>query len=381
MNNRLLIVMLILYLPMLCFSENKDTIIKQSERPGLLTRIIDYFSQTNQPDTTKSLDISFLGGPYYTNETKLGIGMVAAGIYRGPAGNSISDGGQINLYGDISLTGYYKLGIDGVHNLKNSWKLIYDISFESAPDKYWGIGYDMGCQDRNEIKYKRWNTRFDCSFLHSFLLDRIFIGPHLLLDYLDARDIADNNLWRGQKLHTFTNSIGFKIEYDTRDSRFNAHEGVYFCVDQLFAPRFVGNDYAFSSTEITVSGYYGVWSGGVLAANFHTRLTYGNTPWGLMSKLGGNYVMRGYWEGRYNDKCAVDATVELRQKIYKRHGMVLWIGTGEVFPNLHSIFRGHLLPDAGVGYRWEFKKGVNVRVDYGFGRHQQGLIFNLNEAF
>lgn len=61
--------------------------------------------------------------------------------------------------------------------------------------------------------------------------------------------------------------------------------------------------------------------------------------------------------------------------------MVLWIGTGEVFPNLHSIFRGHLLPDAGVGYRWEFKKGVNVRVDYGFGRHQQGLIFNLNEAF
>ena len=41
-----------------------------------------------------------------------------------------------------------------------------------------------------------------------------------------------------------------------------------------------------------------------------------------------------------------------------------------------------LLPNAGIGYRWEFKKDVNVRLDYGFGKGgQSGFIFNINEAF
>ena len=36
----------------------------------------------------------------------------------------------------------------------------------------------------------------------------------------------------------------------------------------------------------------------------------------------------------------------------------------------------------GIGYRWEFKKNVNVRLDYGFGKNgQSGFIFNINEAF
>ena len=41
-----------------------------------------------------------------------------------------------------------------------------------------------------------------------------------------------------------------------------------------------------------------------------------------------------------------------------------------------------ILPNFGIGYRWEFKKDVNVRLDYGFGKNgQKGFIFNINEAF
>ena len=41
-----------------------------------------------------------------------------------------------------------------------------------------------------------------------------------------------------------------------------------------------------------------------------------------------------------------------------------------------------LLPNWGFGYRWEFKKNVNVRLDYGFGKPgHSGFIFNINEAF
>ena len=41
-----------------------------------------------------------------------------------------------------------------------------------------------------------------------------------------------------------------------------------------------------------------------------------------------------------------------------------------------------MLPNVGVGYRWEFKKDVNVRLDVGMGKSGQwGFIFNINEAF
>lgn len=55
-----------------------------------------------------------------------------------------------------------------------------------------------------------------------------------------------------------------------------------------------------------------------------------------------------------------------------------WVGT---------VFHGkgfkldNLLPNGGIGIRWEFKKNVNVRLDYGFGKGESGIIFNINEAF
>ena len=39
------------------------------------------------------------------------------------------------------------------------------------------------------------------------------------------------------------------------------------------------------------------------------------------------------------------------------------------------------LPNGGIGYRWEFKKGINVRLDYGLSKNGGGFIFSLNEAF
>ena len=32
-------------------------------------------------------------------------------------------------------------------------------------------------------------------------------------------------------------------------------------------------------------------------------------------------------------------------------------------------------------YKRQFKKRVNLRLDLGFGKHQTGFIFNINEAF
>lgn len=91
--------------------------------------------------------------------------------------------------------------------------------------------------------------------------------------------------------------------------------------------------------------------------------------------------MRGYYEGRYRDKGEMDLTVELRQRVWRRIGIVTWVGAGTIFPKISEIDLHRILPNFGAGVRWEFKKNVNVRLDVGFGKGQTGFIFNINEAF
>ena len=149
-----------------------------------------------------------------------------------------------------------------------------------------------------------------------------------------------------------------------------------------FFPRFTGNsDNSFSSTEFSFNHYATVWRGGVMASRIHGSFSYGHTPWGLMPTAGGSSQMRGYYEGQYRDKCETDLTVELRQHVYRRSGIVVWGGLGAVYPSPGKFRSRYLLPNYGAGYRWELKKATNVRLDIGFGKGCVGVEFNINEAF
>ena len=88
----------------------------------------------------------------------------------------------------------------------------------------------------------------------------------------------------------------------------------------------------------------------------------------MYAKMGGMERMRGYYEGRYRDKRLVEAQAELRQKIYRRHGVVAWIGGGQVWGT--NRFRwSNTLCSFGCGYRFEFKNRMNIRLDYGWGNY------------
>ena len=101
----------------------------------------------------------------------------------------------------------------------------------------------------------------------------------------------------------------------------------------------------------------------------------------MMSRLGGAYRMRGYYEGQYRDNNITEFQVELRQHIWRRNGIAIWAGAGNVYKDFRTFEWRHTLPNFGFGYRWEFKKRVNVRLDLGFGKKCTGFMFNINEAF
>ena len=357
----------------------QDTLTKKK---SLLTRFLDYFNDANKNKEHKKFDFSIIGGPHYSTDTKLGIGLVAAGLYRANANDTLLPPSNVSLFGDVSTVGFYMLGIRGTHIFpQDKYRADYTIYFYSFPCKFWGMGYDMGDDDSNKSDMKRWQARFKASFLFH-LGDNLYLGPMVSYDYVIGRRIERPELLNGMDQHTWNIGAGFSAVYDTRDVLTYPHRGFYINLSQCFRPRFMGNDYAFSTTELQVDAYQRVWKGAILAEDFRTMLNFGNPSWGMMALLGNSNSMRGYYEGRYRDKHKMEAQVELRQHIWKRNSLTTWVGAGTVFHKFSEMRSRHILPNFGIGYRWEFKKNVNVRLDYGFGRAgQTGFLFSINEAF
>lgn len=134
-------------------------------------------------------------------------------------------------------------------------------------------------------------------------------------------------------------------------------------------------------TTLVADLYQKIWQGGVLAMDLFSQINSNNAPWPLREELGGNQRMRGYYAGRYIDNNIASAQIELRQHLIQRFGCTVWMGGGTVFPTLEEFRVKNILPNYGIGLRWEFKHNVNARIDYGFGKQTGGFVFNIAEAF
>lgn len=362
-------------------AEKVDTMALRAGK-SWVNRILDYFNDSNKNKKHKRFDFSVIGGPHYASDTKFGLGLVAAGLYRTDPNDSILPPSNVSLYGDVSSVGFYMLGVRGNHIApKGRYRIDYHLYFYSFPSDFWGIGYEMGDNDANKSDMKRWQAQAEVSFLFR-VADNFYIGPMASYDYVIGKHIERPELLQGMDQHTWNVGAGVSLVYDNRDNLTNPHRGIFLNINQMFRPGFMGNDYAFSTTAFRFDAYQRLGKGTVLAEDIRANLNFGNPSWGMMAELGGTHSMRGYYEGRYRDKHSLEATVELRQHVWKRNGIVVWVGAGTIFPKFSALRSKQILPNAGVGYRWEFKKNVNVRLDYGFGKSgQSGFLFNINEAF
>lgn len=352
-------------------------------RPPFFRRMYDgvyrYFTESNQVKEEKRFDFSVIGGPHFSSDTKLGLGLVASGLYRMDRSDLSLPPSSISLYGDVTTTGFYLLGIRGTTIFKeDKFRLGINFYFFSFPSKYWGIGYANGNRKNDYTTYKRLEKQIRVDFSKS-IFPNTYLGATGLFRHVNGKDFKDIRFLNGEKGDIATLGFGLFVTYDTRDFLPNPYRGTYIKFEQLFFPDFWGNK--FKRSEILFRNYNKLWKGAILASDLQGTLNYGNTPWSMVALLGGSYQMRGYYEGQYRDNKLIQTQIELRQHIYNRHGIVVWGGAGNVFPNFHHFKWKETLPTYGIGYRWEFKKRVNVRLDYGIGKGQSAFYFNIEEAF
>lgn len=359
-----------------------DTLAIQSKR-SLVARLLQYFSESDKPKPDKKIDFGIIGGPHYASDTGLGVGLVASALYSTNRSDSTLKLSNASLYSDVSTKGFLMIGLRGNTFLPHRHNRIdYRLYVYTFPSYLWGFNFPQSDNNDNKSKYNR--TKFEVMARFLVPLNRYtYLGPIVRYQYVHAYKLKNRapQLLAGQPLTVSDVSVGLSYTFDSRDFMLNASRGWFVQADLTANPTFLGNNDTYWSGELQVSTYRRAWRGAVIAGEFHTRQSAGHVPWPMLSDVGSSNRMRGYYEGRYRDKNIIDAQVELRQHIWHRNGMVVWLGAAEVFPDYSSLRFRQILPNAGIGYRWQFKKGVNVRLDYGFSRRGTGFIFNINEAF
>ena len=295
--------------------------------------------------------------------------------------DSITSPSDVSLYANVSITGFYSVGISG-NNIfaKNKQRLSYTTEFISAPRDFWGIGYDNGLN--NEIStYSEKRIKIDLRYLRE-ILPHTYVGGVVNFDYTRGIRFSKPEYLNGENSQYTATGLGAIAEYDSRDFIPNPFKGVYVSLRETVFPKGLGNcDRTLWQTTFTADAYQRVWKDCILAADLYAEFNSTGTPWPMLARLGDNQRMRGYYLGRFTDNNMITLQVELRQRIWRRIGGVIWGGAGNVFPSLPEFDWGKTLPNYGIGLRWELKKRVNVRLDYGFGKKTNSFLLSINEAF
>ena len=353
-------------------------------------RFYKYFEQSSVDKTAyKRFDVTFVGAPTYSSTTGLGLGVMAAGLYRIDRTDFQIPPSTVSLFVRATLKGVYTVGIEGINIFKdNRDRLTYRVAFVSQPTDFWGVGYDAAVNN-TPINYTSNNQQVELSYYHR-LCRNLYIGARVNFDYIYAKK-GDRELIKpyinGGKSESLSTGLSLLLEYDSRDFIPNPYRGLYLSLQAMSRPKALANidDNTWRFTA-TASYYQKLWRGAVLALDLYGESNSKHTPWQLYARMGSKYRMRGYYEGRFTDRNMVTAQAELRQRVWRRIGVAVWGGAGNCFSSWSNYQWSHTLPNYGIGLRWEFKKRVNVRFDYGFGGRVNGRLINgfqvlLNEAF
>ena len=325
-------------------------------------------------------------GIRYAAETNLSLTGVLAGEYSTAVGDAATPMSALSLTMDVSLTGYYGFYLAGDTFLpRGKDRLTYSVSTSSMPVRFWGLGYDAGLNNVR-TKYVNKATNADVRYLREVAAG-LWLGG--AVEYNFAEGTSFDTLGEeylaaaNQANHNFSSlGVGLMAIYDRRNAKVNTTDGVYLSLHTQMRPKQLSNaDSNLLHIEAVADYYASVWQGGVVAVDLYANLWSSATPWIMWPSVGGGNRMRGYYYGRYTDRKMLLGQVELRQQIYGPIGCVVWGGAAKVFPSFKRFDFKNILPNYGLGVRVALGDGTSVRVDYGFGRHSNELIININEAF
>lgn len=324
--------------------------------------------------------------PYYMPETSFGIGFYLLYYNNPDPANPEIRPNEISLYGAVTLKEQLSVGISTDRYFRGrDFKLSGAVEFSRFPDLFWGVGPDT--KEDSDEKFTSITENVRGSFLFE-VYRNILIGPcyKFINDYMQKTKIG-GLLRRGDipgSDGTMISGPGINFNWDTRDHTFFPLKGFYIDIKAYVNRKEIGSEYNFSKLEIDMRKFFQIYKEHVIGIQGMSEITFGTVPFQAMTRLGGEMMMRGYYQGRFRDTNFIAFQTEYRFPIYWRFAGVLFGSLGQVASKADEFSIHNLKVAWGTGIRFIADKSehIPIRLDIGFDRElNPNFYFIVKEAF
>jgi len=321
---------------------------------------------------------------FYTPETSLSGGVILMVVSStAPSDpdqreNVLRGGGYVSVNGQAEVFA----GLE-YYTPRNALRLTVDSYVARYPNKFFGIGPDAS----NEEDYVPFECELDGA-VGFFVSPGLYLGPRLRLfgSWMQQR-AADGALIQGAVAGSDGTAVvgpGVRLSWDTRDSSVAPTRGVSMDVSSSWSfVAFGGSSYPSMSLDARL--FHSPFPGRkvVLAGQLYAAWSGGAPPFQELPRLGGDELMRGYYDGRYRDNALVAAQAEVRIPVWWRFGLAVFGSAGQVAhdPLSFRLEKTRFSGGAGLRFVVDESSGASLRADVTVGADGADFYFNLGEAF
>lgn len=346
---------------------------------------------SNEKDTTRKPSFLPLPNVSYAQETGLKLGVT--GLYSFYTDRNDPTIKNSTIEASISYTEKKQTStkiLSEIWTKNNDYRFYGELRYQNFPYNFYGVGANTYAANKNLINEKR--------FKFLVAADKRMVGNYYLgflaeFENFKYQDKAAGGFFEKSDLVGKDGgkyaAVGIEQFIDTRNTNTYTTKGQFAKLNLNYVPNLFGGDnYRGGIIQFNYRYFQPLATKLTLGFNgIYNSLTSHDAPFYMLQRMGSDQIMRGYYQGRYNDRNYTALQTELRYRFVPRFGVVAFGGVGSVYGI--SDFSGNLKPNYGGGVRYFFdlERSLSVRIDYGWGekvpgeKRQGGVYFSLGEAF
>lgn len=322
---------------------------------------------------------------FYQPETGFGFGASVLMYYPFTPGDTVSPPSSVAPVAIYTTKNQIILGVfSEMYLAEDRWRIGSSAGYSKFPNKFWGIGNDT--PDEAEEDYTPVTFQM-LAWPQKRIADGWFAGFGATLisrriTELEVGGLLDSGLISGTEDGQM---LGFRgsLVRDTRGNVVYPRRGGYHQLLVDGYPKVWVADFGFARYTLDLRGYLPIGGTHVLALQALGVATSGSPPFDQLPELGGDRLLRGYFQGRYRDRDLIAFQGEYRLPLFWRVGAAGFVGAGQVASELSGfgLDRFHVAGGLGLRFLLAQDEGLNIRADFAFGEGTSGFYLAFGEAF
>jgi hemolysin activation/secretion protein len=339
------------------------------------------FAQEDEKDSTvfKALPLA-----YYTPETRIAFEAFAFYSYYSEGSRRKSN---VRLFATYTQNRQYLLIVPWqIYTANDRFFLNGSIDYRKFPEYYYGLGNDTAEENRALYEFSAFTLN---SKSYSKLENDTYLGLSLqgqwLMPEIPENEVIFDNITTGNGAKGYSYlSLGPSFMVDQRDHILSPSAGRFL----EFTPAFgLGkadeNPIYFGMATLDIRDYWKLGEKSTWANQLVAQFSVGSVPYRVLPTLGGPFLHRGYYQGRFRDNHLMIIQSEFRQHVKGRFGFVVFGSAGRVYSDISNKPLQNIHLAAGTGLRLRVSKNdrTNVRFDYSLTPDSSGFYIYFAESF